>query len=280
MSRWQGEIDWPRVAAGGYRFAIIRSSVGNYYTDPRFYENWRGALDAGLLVSAYHVVKPNQSAESQVARLFEALEGRKPSLPLVIDVEVADGQTKETITNVVRECGQRIQQQEGRRPIIYTGKWFWDPNLFHSSEWAQFDLWIAHYGVQSPTLPPDWTNWRFWQYSESGSVDGVSSRHTDLNWFNGTYDELLSYAGKTPPQPDDESTQDLTTPSKRLQARVISAFLRVRSGPGVQYDQVGELRSGDVVEITAIDGKEVWVSIGPGKWVAIVYSGERYLKLE
>jgi lysozyme len=279
VSRWQAEIDWPRVAAGGYRFAIIRASVGNYYTDPRFYENWRGASDAGLLVSAYHVVKPNQSAESQIARLFEVLEGRTPDLPLVMDVEVADGQTKETITNLIRECGQRIQQQEGRRPIIYTGKWFWEPNVFHSSEWAQYDLWIAHYGVQTPTLPAEWNVWRFWQYSESGSVDGVSSRHTDLDWFNGSYEELVTYAGKTTP-PDGVSAKEKTAPAKGKIARVTSPFLRIRSGPGVQYDQVGELHSGDMVEIAAIDGKEVWVSIGPNQWVAMVYAGERYLKLE
>jgi hypothetical protein len=195
-----------------------------------------------------------------------------------MDVEVADGQSKETITNVVRDCGQRIFQQDGRRPIIYTGRWFWEPNIFHSSEWAQYDLWIAHYGVQSPTLPSDWSNWRFWQHSESGSVDGVSSRHTDLNWFNGTTDELLAYAGKT--ATDEDSAAAISTAPKGLRARVTSAFLRVRSGPGVQYDQVGELHSGDVVEISALDGKEVWVSIGPNQWVAMVYSGERYLKIE
>ena len=47
VSRWQGEIDWGRVAAAGYHFAVIRATVGNYYTDPRFYENWHDAHDAG-----------------------------------------------------------------------------------------------------------------------------------------------------------------------------------------------------------------------------------------
>ena len=175
VSRWQGAINWQTIAAQGYRFAVIRATVGNYYTDPRFYENWRGAREHNLLVTAYHVVKPKQTAESQINRLFEVLEKHKPDLPLVLDVELTDDQPRATITSVVRECATRITEHTGRAPVIYTGSWFWTPNIAHGPEWAEYDLWIAHYGVSSPTLPTDWTEWKFWQYSEKGSVSGVSS---------------------------------------------------------------------------------------------------------
>lgn len=272
VSRYQGTIDWARVAASGYRFAIIRATVGNYYTDPRFYENWRGARDAQMLVSAYHVVKPGHSAESQISRLLEVLEGYRCDLPLVLDVELADALPPAAVTGVVRECCERVTQQAGRRPILYTGRWFWEPNLQPSPEWADYDLWIAHYGVENPTLPSDWSDWKFWQYSETGSVVGVSSRHTDLNWFNGSYADLLAYAQKT----DDGEKED----AGRLRGRVITPALRVRSGPGVQYDYLRDLHAGDVVDIQAIEGKEVWVSIGPGQWVALSFNGERHLVLE
>ena len=35
VSRYQGEIDWKKVAAAGYKFAVIRATVGDYYTDRR-----------------------------------------------------------------------------------------------------------------------------------------------------------------------------------------------------------------------------------------------------
>ena len=36
VSRWQGSINWTKVAAAGYRFVVIRATIGNDYTDPRF----------------------------------------------------------------------------------------------------------------------------------------------------------------------------------------------------------------------------------------------------
>lgn len=272
VSRYQGAIDWARVAAGGYRFAIIRATVGNYYTDPRFYENWRGAHDAGLLVSAYTVIKPSHSAESQINRLFEVLEGTQADLPLVLDVELPDAMLPAGITAVVQDCCQRVADQTQRRPILYTGRWFWEPNIQHSPTWAQHDLWIAHYGVDSPTLPSDWSDWKFWQYSETGSVAGVSSRYTDLDWFNGSYEDLLAYAQTT--------EDDRKKAPAALHGRVITPALRVRSGPGVQYDYLGDLHAGDLVDILAIEGKEVWVSIEPGRWIALTFNGERHLALE
>ena len=70
VSRYEGEIDWKQVAAAGYRFAVIRATVGNYYTDPRLYSNWAAAKEVGLLVSAYHVLVATNYADKQIDWLF------------------------------------------------------------------------------------------------------------------------------------------------------------------------------------------------------------------
>lgn len=290
VSRWQGEINWQPIAAAGYRFAVIRATVGNYYTDPRFYENWRGAHEHGLLVSAYHVVKPKQTAQSQMDRLCDALGKRKPDLPLVLDVELTDDKPASTITQVVKGCADEIERRAGRKPVIYTGSWFWNPNIDHSLDWDAYDLWIAHYGVQSPTLPKGWADWKIWQYSETGSVTGVSSHRTDLNWFNGSYEELRAYANRPaapPPAPDEESTAttedapgvEEPAAAVRARLRITNTFLRVRSGPGVHYDHLDDLADGDEVEMLDIEGKEVWIAVGPGRWIAMIYNGTRYAAL-
>ena len=45
VSRYQGSINWPQVAAGGQQFAIIRlgsSNNGGLYVDPYFLQNVNG----------------------------------------------------------------------------------------------------------------------------------------------------------------------------------------------------------------------------------------------
>ncbi|MBS3783587.1 MAG: glycoside hydrolase family 25 protein, partial [Anaerolineae bacterium] len=193
VSRWQGEISWGQVAAAGYRFAAIRATLGNYYTDYRFYVNWDGAREAGLLVTAYHVVAPERPADSQMERFFDTLDGRSPDLPLVLDVELSRGVSPEDVAASVKVCADVIEEQEGRKPVIYTARWFWDHSVLDAPHWPDYDLWVANYGVEAPSLPGAWDNWTLWQYSDHGNVPGIGGA-TDLDWFNGSYDELIVYA--------------------------------------------------------------------------------------
>lgn len=272
VSRWQGKINWEMVAAAGYRFVLIRATIGDYYTDPRFYVNWSGARDAGLLVSAYHVVTPGRAVDSQTDRLFDVLGDRKADLPLVLDVELSRGVQRAGITACVRDCLQEVEQLDGRKPIIYTARWFWDSHVLPSPEWSEYDLWVANYRVSAPSLPTGWSEWKFWQYSEKGRVPGSGSTSTDLDWFAGSYEDLLEYAQKSPqPQPE---------PVVGLRARVSVPALKIRNGPGVNYDHIGDLHAGDVVNIVALDGKDIWAEFAPGKWVSFVFRGERSMEIE
>jgi GH25 family lysozyme M1 (1,4-beta-N-acetylmuramidase) len=271
VSRWQREIDWGMVAAAGHRFAVIRATVGNYYTDPRFYVNWEGARDANLLISAYHVVAPERPADSQVERLFDVLDGRSPDFPLVLDVELSRDLGPADITACVVACANLVQRADGRRPIIYTARWFWDSNVLESSEWSDYDLWVAHYGVERPALPTGWDRWRIWQYSDHGQVPGIDTA-TDLNWFDGTYADLLDYVSVEPE--GDE------IPLAGLRARVTVESLTVRSGPGMNYGSVGDLREGDVVNVVSLAGDDIWIQIEPGKWTPFRSQGKRCMELE
>lgn len=265
VSRWQGVIQWEQVAAAGHRFAVVRATIGDTYTDPRFFANWDGARDAGLLVSAYHVITPKVSAEAQMTAFFNVLDDRISDLPLVVDVERDDGVEPAKITQCVRDCLREIEVREARRPIIYTARWYWNRFIQSSKEWQAYDLWVASY-TSEPLLPRDWSSWRFWQYSQSGRVPGSGSRSTDLNWFAGTEDDLLTYAGTTP------VARATAAPGWRMQ--VVIPKLNVRSGPGTSYKDVGDLHDGDVVEVRRLVGKDVWVQIEPGKWVAYAQKDE------
>lgn len=271
VSRWQGEINWGNVAAAGYRFAVIRASIGNYYTDPRFYVNWEGAKEVGLLVSAYHVLVPDRPADSQTEHLLDTLDGRRSDIPLVLDVELSRGVSPEEITATLQTCADLIEEEDGRKPVIYTARWFWDFNVLDEPNWIEYDLWVAHYGVDAPSLPSSWDEWRFWQYSDQGQVPGISGA-ADLNWFNGSYEDLLEYVDVEPPV--DEG------PPPGLKARVTVERLSLRGGPGMNYGDVGHLYEGDVVKVVYISGEDIWIQVEPGKWAPFRVRGKRYMELE
>jgi lysozyme len=271
VSEYQGEINWRRVAAAGYRFAITRATLGNYDTDVRFYVNWDGAREAGLLVSAYHVVAPERPADSQIERLFDVLDGRSPDLPLVLDVELRRGISPEGITACVGKCADLVEEREGRKPMIYTAIWFWNYNVLEDPKWADYDLWVANYGVEVPSLPRGWDDWMIWQYSEEGQIPGIAGPAL-LDWFNGSYDELVDYAGGEPVVDE--------MPLAGLKARVAVEKLNLRSGPGMNYGDVGDLHEGDLVNVVTLSGEDIWIQVEPGKWAPFRWRGKRYMELE
>lgn len=292
VSRWQGEIDWRQVAEAGYRFAMIRATVGDYYTDPRFYINWNEAQEAGLLVSAYHVIVPKNTIYSQVDRLFDVLGDRRADLPLVMDVERHDKVSRAHITACVQGCLQRAEQQDGRRPVIYTAGWFWDnpEYVIPSEDWAQYDLWVANYveslddledtSASEPQIPQGWSTWKFWQYTDKATVPGVRGS-ANLDWFAGGYEDLVAYGAQRTVNetPAKSILEPDAPPPMGIRARVLTD-VNVRSGPGVNYDRVGKLKEGDMITIGKIAGKEIWVEFAPGQWAALEFQGERFIEIE
>ena len=221
VSRYQGEIDWGAVAAAGYRFAAIRATIGDYYTDPMFAANWYGAKAAGLLVTAYHVVKPGIDAYDQIAHFWNVMGARKPDMPIVLDVELTDGDPS-GIGALVLSCMDAASVVYSDWPIVYTGAWFWnDPNAIIPPDPDEHNcpLWIANYTTAAqPVKISDWDTWTFWQYSSTGRITGISG-DVDLNRFNGTYDDLLAWLDMVmyAPEPNPEPAIDPGLPREQYE---------------------------------------------------------------
>src|SRR5262249_59097656 len=72
-------------------------------------------------------------------------------------------------------------------------------------------LWVANYGVTCPSMPTSFSEWKFWQYTDSGSVSGISGA-VDLDQFNGTLGDLMAFANPTGPPPDASLPPDASPP--------------------------------------------------------------------
>jgi len=197
VSYHNGTINWFQVKAAGYEFAFVRISDGTGFHDPQFTTNWNGAQAAGLMRGIYQFFRPTQDVAAQADLVIAAVGTRQPGdLPPVIDVEADGGLAPATVAARVRTWVDRVKAATGVDPIVYTGKFFWRDEVGGPTTFANNPLWIAQYTTLCPDLTAPWDTWAFWQFSESGSVPGISGG-IDLDRFNGSVDELRAFAGAT-----------------------------------------------------------------------------------
>lgn len=196
VSSWQGTIDWAKVKASGKTFAIARISDGTYL-DKQFEANWAGIKKVGLVRGAYQFFRPGQDpavlADIVIGKVGKLGDG---DLPVTCDVEATDGQTAATILSKLTTWMTKVEAGTGKKPIVYTGKYFWNDNV-GSTAWGKSWLWIAAYGPKCPDLPNGWSDWRFFQYSDKGAVSGITG-NVDLDVFNGSAADLQALARSTP----------------------------------------------------------------------------------
>lgn len=189
VSHYDGTVNWPAVKAGGISFAFAKASEGETVTDSEFATNWAAMLTAAVPRGAYHFYTTSDDPVAQ-ARHFIATVGAiaGTDLPPMVDIEsFAGNYGTATLAVNLQSWLDTVEQAFGRTPIIYTGSAFW--NEYMTNQFSKYPLWIAEYDVTAPTLPIGWSNWTFWQNSESGTVGGVACS-VDTDIFDGTMQAL------------------------------------------------------------------------------------------
>ncbi len=200
VSKWQGTIDWAAVAGDGIRFAIIRTNHGLGDIDEEFDRNWAEARANGVIRGAYQYYLPGEDPIEQAELLLDMMGPLEPGdLPPTIDVEESAAVSPDDYAAGVRLWSDRVEAALGRKPMIYTGKYFWNGNVA-SPDFTDNPLWVAQWNVDCPDLPTPWATWTFHQTTSTGTVAGISAR-VDTDVFNGTYQALLAFAA-APSEPD------------------------------------------------------------------------------
>lgn len=244
VSIYQGSINWPATGKG---FAWCKATEGTGYADPTYARNRAGASAAGIPDGAYHFAQPYASPVQPPAKdgaeeadwFLSNISPRAGDLVPVLDLEVANGLSSADLAAWVTAFVTRVHDRLGAWPAVYTSPSFWTTHLANSTFAADLGcpLWIAHWGVTSPTVPAgNWggRGWAAWQYTSSGSVPGISGR-VDLDrapslaplTYGGAPDMnpqpvtsetpmLVSLAAKTPFfNPDGTPLNDVSVPQTR-----------------------------------------------------------------
>ena len=193
VSVYQGSINWSDVKAAGIDFAIARISDGSSL-DSYFSANWTGMKSAGLVRGAYQYFEPGDDPTTQANIVISAV-GKLGAgdLPVTADMETTGGESAATIAANLKTWVSAVQTGTGKLPMIYTGEGYWDGDVA-SSSFSSDPLWVANWGVSCPDIPTGWSQWSIWQYSDSGTVSGISGA-VDLDEYNGTLAQLQAFAG-------------------------------------------------------------------------------------
>jgi GH25 family lysozyme M1 (1,4-beta-N-acetylmuramidase) len=202
VSKWQGVINWPMVAAAGKRFVIAKATEGVGYEDGKYDANKAGAIAAGLKLGAYHFARPDLNADGAAeADWFVDTAGYQPGMIIpTLDLERHGTLSDAQLINWVKAWLGRVYERLGVRPMIYASPNFWSTYMGNTRWFADNGyaiLWVAHWGVTSPAVPgSNWggRSWTFWQYTSSGSVPGISG-DVDLNRYRFDSFDAVTYAG-------------------------------------------------------------------------------------
>ena len=191
VSHNNGRVSWSRVRAAGIAFAYIKATEGLTFEDPAYATNLAGCRRASIAPGAYHFYHHDSDAQQQATHFLRVLGVPQPGdLPPALDVEApgdGSGAITYSASEVVIRLGRFVQAVEraiGRAPLIYTYPSAWNDITGNSSIFAdRCPLWLASYS-EEPMMVGGWADYTFWQYDDSGTIDGISTR-VDRDRFAG-----------------------------------------------------------------------------------------------
>lgn len=200
--------DWAKLKGGGVAGVIHKATESYNYTDPMLFKRAKAAMDAGLLWSTYHFLRPG-SMEDQIAFYLKTIDP-VPGERVCLDFEDDDMTLDE-----LRQAVQLLQADPRDLQVtIYSGNTIKDKlGDAHDPILATTSLWIAQYTSGSaPSWPTaTWPTWSLWQWTDRETIPGISSP-VDGNRWNGDSASLLVWfgpAGAEPAPTPEPATQTL-----------------------------------------------------------------------
>lgn len=199
VSSYNGDIDWNKVKAEGWQFAILKVIRKDLSADKKFEQNWKGCVEAGMPIHCvynYLYAKSVLDAEKSATAVLNVLgPDRHPTVCL--DYEADSLPKDRTAADIINAYGDIITAA-GCKFMIYFGMSYYNSYLSKIMQYVKPEYkvgWEARYydgyntktinsAVDMKSCPTHFDGTLYgWQYSSAGSVSGITGR-VDLNaWF-------------------------------------------------------------------------------------------------
>jgi len=186
LSHWNEGVDFAKLKAAGVTGVIHKCTESTGYVDPTYMKRRGQAEAAGLLWGAYHFLRPVDAYKQ--ARWFVQNVGNHNGVLLAADHE----DTSVTL-NDLKEFLGIVEEMTGQKAVVYSGHVIKAQVTGHDDFLARHRLWLAQYTQGEPSWPTaTWPEWWLWQYTDQGSVSGVSGNVDCNRYINAADDELLA----------------------------------------------------------------------------------------
>jgi GH25 family lysozyme M1 (1,4-beta-N-acetylmuramidase) len=198
---------WRTEIAAGSEFVYIKATEGSTYVNPHFAADYAAARAAHRFVGAYVYARPDLGDPlGQAEHFLRTARFTHDARTLVpfVDLEwpyrgiATNGCYNLTPTQLRAWIASFIGDIEaaiGRKPMIYTNTYWWNPCTAYDTTFADHPLDIASYTRHEPRLPAGWNTFALWQYAPGNP----NKRHShDRDVVNGGLDGLKALAWPPP----------------------------------------------------------------------------------
>jgi len=272
-SHWSGPVDMQTAVDNGAKFVFIKAADGTVRTK-WFDVNYPAALDK-LYRAPYFWLYPGSkvSLTAQASAWWNIITlFGMPDLPPVIDYEwtyYGGYPANPTNSDLNGVLDAFLALSGGLKPLVYTSVGYVGEvgAITQSIIDKTAGVWAAHYGVDTPAIPKNYTGYLFHQFTDQmdGAIVGYDpaySKAADGDYFNGTQAELDALAGGDPPLPpppvDPPTDTNYTNGVRVERGRLYGSDYETVIIPPASINSVGFVATGDCHLVDDVVGDIVY----------------------
>lgn len=280
VSKYQGTIDWKKVAESGVDFAMIRVGyrtlkTGEIIADSNAKYNMQEATKYGIKIGAYFfsTAISKEEAVEEANWVADYIAKYQITYPVVYNCENYEDSenrqyslTKTQRTDFARAFLDQIEER-GYSPMFYASK----NEMEGDAKWEtsrlqnQYKIWVAQYpGVPYPqTAQSSYTGKHdMWQYTNKGTVPGIN-KPVDMNVAYFGFKESTGPQDSEKPENvevDVEAGMNFREVNETVTAKEKT---HLRTSPDKENDSniKHTLMNGEIAQVKAVSGDGKWARV-------------------
>lgn len=235
-----GVFNFEAAKKAGFEFAMLKLGYGSdqgFQDDSQFERNVKECERLGIPWGAwlYSYALNAAQAKSELSHMLRLLKGKRPTMPIALDVEDSDDYRKNhggwTYQNV-NTCTKIVLEglaKAGYYPMLYTG--FEEiENYINRDVWQKYDMWFAQWNSKCEYRGDNLGIWQYGgevNYIDTPYIPGVDGA-VDKDICYKDYPTIIKNGGYNnwgTPQPEPEPQPDNPTCTLTFQYLAQSGYL-------------------------------------------------------